>query len=238
MGIFDFFSGQPSDSAIQSQVTKAKERYAQPDYRRMAMEKLLKWDTDQSLRGVLQRFLVVVQSPHWDEVEKHWLVGELVARKERVKGILTDFILKEDDLAYALDAYKKIVSDDKSYEEMLLLALEHRPPSDHRSIRAKKVLLSILADMPSVNRAIFVPYLDDHSDDVQCEAIRALTIEKNEQFFSPLIKVISADNHSSRVMREASVSLARLLAPIPSDVSLNPNVLEDFQLKDGVLQKK
>lgn len=238
MGIFDFFSGQPSDSAIQSQITKAKERYAQPDYRRMAMEKLLKWDTDQSLKGVLQRFLVVVQSPHWDETEKQWLVGELVARKERVKDILTDFILKEDDLAYALDAYKKIVLDDKRYEEMLLLALEHRPPSDHRSIRAKQVLLSIIADMPSINRAIFVPYLDDHSDDVQCEAIRALTLEKNEQFFAPLVKLISADDHSSRVMREAASALERLHAPMPTDASINPIVLEDFEIKDGLLKKR
>ena len=62
----------PDEKAIGKQVAKAKEPYAQPEYRRMAMEKLLEWDTQESLRGVLERFAVVVQSPHWDEDEKRW----------------------------------------------------------------------------------------------------------------------------------------------------------------------
>ena len=36
----------------------------------------------EALAAVLARFTVVVQSPHWDEEEKRWLVDELATRGE------------------------------------------------------------------------------------------------------------------------------------------------------------
>ena len=72
MGLFDIFKSGPTSDSILGQIRKAKEVYAQPEYRRMAMEKLLKWGSEESLRGLLERFTVVEQSPHWDEDEKRW----------------------------------------------------------------------------------------------------------------------------------------------------------------------
>lgn len=117
MGLLDIFSSKPSKDAILSQVQKAKEIYAQPEYRRMAMEKLLKWGDDESLAGLLERFCVVVQSPHWDEDEKRWLVEEFTRLGESVLPILREFVLKKNEVNYALQAYRAIVKDDKAYQQ-------------------------------------------------------------------------------------------------------------------------
>ena len=87
MGIFGFFGkSAPSEKAIANQVQKAKEQYAKPEYRRVAMDKLLEWNTKASLKGLLGRFTVVVQSPHWDEEEKRWLVEEFVKKVLQLFG--------------------------------------------------------------------------------------------------------------------------------------------------------
>jgi lipopolysaccharide biosynthesis regulator YciM len=235
MGIFDIFTGRPTGKAIASQVSKAKEQYAQPEYRRMAMEKLLKWDTPESLAGVVQRFCVVVQSPHWDEVEKQWLVEEIVERGEHSRAILRDFILKENDLAYALDAYRKIVQNDDAYVAILWDALEIRKPADHRSVRAKQELIAALAEMPGIDLERLVPYLHDHSDDVQSLAISALADRKDERFFAPVRELIGSDIHSSRVMRAAADAVSALKIPVAEDFKIAGPVLEDFHTENGLL---
>ena len=117
MGLFDIFRAGPSKEAILGQVRKAKEIYAQPEYRRMAMENLLKWGTAESLSGLLERFSVVVQFPHWDEEEKRWLVEELIKIGEQALPLLREFILKRNEVNHALLAFRKIVANDEAYKE-------------------------------------------------------------------------------------------------------------------------
>src|SRR5271170_6675572 len=181
MGLLDFIKGKPSPNAILSQVRKAKEVYAQPEYRRMAMDKLLKWGDDDSLRGILERFSVVVQSPHWDEDEKRWLTEELTKLGDRALPILREFILKKNEVNHALSAYRAIVNNDHAYEAFLIEALKIRPPSDHRSVQGKQELIALLSEFKEVPLAdLLLPYLDDHSDDVQCAAIDALRAHLND----------------------------------------------------------
>src|ERR1700687_618750 len=122
MALWDFFSNKPSSEAIAKQVQRAKEHYAQPDYRRVAMDQLLKWNTFESLRGILERFCVVVQSPHWDEEEKKWLSEQIVALGEQMKPILRRLLLEKNEVNPALQAYRKICNNDEAYTEMLVEA--------------------------------------------------------------------------------------------------------------------
>ena len=61
MGLLDslFGSDKPNQKNIDKLVVRVKERYAQPEYRREAMEKLLSMNTPESLAAVLMRFTVV-----------------------------------------------------------------------------------------------------------------------------------------------------------------------------------
>lgn len=234
MGLFDFFKKAPSKDAILGQVRKAKEVYAQPDYRRMAMDKLLKWDTDESLSGLLERFCVVVQSPHWDEDEKRWLVDELIKRGERVKPLLREFIFKKNEVNHALLAYRKIVNDDEDYKALLIEAMKLRPPSDHRSVQSKQELIAALSEFNHQSfDEIVLPYLNDHSDDVQCAAIDALKESPNEKVKASLVKLLSSDVHSARVLRTAANAVVSYKIPVGDNANLAEVLMEDFKIESG-----
>src|SRR5688500_3991164 len=106
MGFLDgiFGGDKPTQKNIDKLVLRVKERYAQPEYRREAMERLLAWGTPASINGVLARFTVVAQSPHWDEEEKRWLVDELVRLGGPARDALKTFLAKENHIAFAARA--------------------------------------------------------------------------------------------------------------------------------------
>lgn len=236
MSLFDIFKSGPTKEAILAQVHKAKEVYAQPEYRRMAMEKLLKWGTDESLRGLLERFCVVVQSPHWDEDEKRWLVDEMINLGDQAKPILREFILKRNEVNYALLAYRKIVADDNVYQNLLIEALNLRPPSDHRSVQGKQELIAAISDFePAFFEEILLPYLDDHSDDVQSAAIDALSKSTNVKVATALVELLKSEVHSARVLRAAANVVSNKKIPVNENVKLSDVVMEEFMIEKGHL---
>jgi HEAT repeat protein len=233
MGLFDIFNSKPSKAAVLSQVNKAKEIYAQPDYRRMAMDKLLKWATPESYQGLIERFSVVVQSPHWDEEEKRWLTEELVKIGDEVLPILREFILKKNEVNHALLAYRKIAPE--KFEDMLVEALKVRPPSDHRSVLAKQELIFALGEFNRPDlKALILPYLDDHSDDVQCAAITVLSKVTDQEIKEKLVKLLQNDEHSPRVLRTAAQVIESQKIPV-GDIKLSEAVSEGFRIDSGYL---
>ncbi|MCA9507426.1 MAG: HEAT repeat domain-containing protein [Myxococcales bacterium] len=236
MGLFDFLKSTPSANAISGQVRKAKELYAQPDYRRMAMDKLLKWDTDESLKGLLERFTVVVQSPHWDEEEKKWLVDEIIQKGERMIPLLRNFLFEKNEVNHAIVALKKLVSDPKSYTELLVQALQKRPPGDHRSVQAKREIIAALGDLSDRSLdPILLPYIDDHSDDVQCLVIELLGDSSEEKIIKKLLNTLNNEEHSARVARMSAKVLCDKKVLIEDDIDLSDEVKEEFTIKNKQL---
>ena len=237
MGLWDIFKGKgPSSDAIAKQVQRAKEHYAQPDYRRMAMDQLLKWDTDESLRGILERFCVVVQSPHWDEEEKKWLQEQIVARGDKMKPILRKFIFEKNELNHALKAYRQICQNDDEYTQILVEALKLRPPSDHRSVQGKQEILAALNELNNSSLdTLIAPYLDDHSDDVQFLSIDALAKSEDTQIIQELTAMLSSEHHSARVARAAAQVISERKTPVDPTLVLSEAVSEDYKLENGLL---
>ena len=134
MGLFGLFgSDKPTEKSIAKQVTRVKERYAQPEYRRMAMETLFDWGTPEALDGILARFTVVVQSPHWDEEEKRWLVEELAERGQPAIEALRRFLKTSNNIGFADRALQRLCDEDQ-YRIELGEALKARDPEDYRSV--------------------------------------------------------------------------------------------------------
>jgi hypothetical protein len=236
MGFWNIFKTGPSKEAILGQVRKAKEVYAQSEYRRMAMEKLLKWNTTDSLGGLLERFCVVVQSPHWDEDEKRWLVEELIKIGDKIKPILHDFILKKNEVNHALVAYRKVSANDEDYKELLVEALKSRPPRDHRSVQGKQELIAALSELDHGSfDDLLLPYLEDHSDDVQCAAIDVLSQSDDKLVKDSLAKLLESEVHSARVLRAAANVVAQKKIPLTNDIRLSDVVREDFMIEEGHL---
>jgi hypothetical protein len=235
MGLFDFFT-KPSKRDIESQVRKAKERYAQPDYRRMAMDKLLKWNSDESLSGLLERFTVMVQSPHWDEEEKRWLVEQFVALGDKMKPLLRRFIFEKNDVNYALEAYEKIVKNPAEFKELLVAALESRAPQDHRSVQGKKELIAALIELQDRSLdMVILPYIDDHSDDVQCIALHALALSPAPEVRERIKKLIESEDYSPRVLRSAAEIVAKQKLKLNNNIKLAAAVMEDFRIDNDLL---
>lgn len=238
MGLFDIFKSKPSQKAILSQTQKAKEVYGQPEYRRAAMEKLLKWGTDDSLKGLLQRLTVVVQSPHWDEDEKRWVREEFINMGRDSLPILRDFIFSKNELNHALIAYRKIVDNDYEYKELLMEALRKRPPSDHRSVQGKQEIIAALSELETNDIVdLLLTYLDDHSDDVQCTVIEALHDSKDEKVHKKLIELLSSKTHSARVLRMIANTVFSLKLKIDKNIELSSVVKEDFTIDGGLLAR-
>jgi hypothetical protein len=242
MGFLDSLFGgdKPSQKNIDKLTVKVKERYAQPEYRREAMEQLLKWATPEALKGVLARFTVVVQSPHWDEEEKRWLVDELVRIGEPARAAIVDFLGKADHIAFAARALQRMVKHEE-YVQDLVTALRARPPEDHRSTHGKAELVAALAETSDarVVEAI-LPYVDDHGDDVQCAVVDALEklwpkSTQPDMATQKLQGVLIDDARSARVLRHTAAAFNRLGLSIDATKPLAPAVAEDYVVKEGKL---
>jgi len=146
MAIFNFFSSKPSSSAIEKQITKIKEVYGQSELRKAAMETLLKWNTQESIDGVVQRFDVVVQSPHWDLEEKKWLVDELVSRGEFAKKAIISYLDHSNSVGYAILALRRMV-DEAELLAIFSQALEKHSPEDYRFAQAKQELIIAIDEL-------------------------------------------------------------------------------------------
>jgi len=238
MGLFGFFKNSaPSEDAIRKQVTYVKEQYAKPEYRRAAMDKLLGWGTREALLGLLNRFTVVVQSPHWDEEEKRWLVEEFVARGEMAKDVLTEFISYANEVTYAIRALSRLTSSEEELVAILLQALKARAPEDHRSGQSKMELIAALEErnVPGLASAV-VPYLDDHNDDVTCMTLDLIALKKEASAYPRIVQMLSEKHHSARVLRHAAATAFKLDIGVDSTQILAPEITEDYIVKDGKLR--
>ncbi|MFZ9887249.1 MAG: HEAT repeat domain-containing protein [Myxococcota bacterium] len=238
MALFGLIGGdKPTPKNIDKQVARVKERYSQPEYRRTAMERLLSWGTPEAIEGLLARFTVVVQSPHWDEEEKRWLVEELVEKGPVAKEALVRFLSRENHIAFAAQALRQLTAADE-YVALLAKALGARSPDDYRSAQGKQELVACLAEAGASTAGEFlVPYLDDHADDVQCATIDAVEALRAEPGFERLRRMVTEEAHSARVLRHAAGAMSRLEIHVDPTSALAAAVVEDYVVRDGKLAR-
>jgi hypothetical protein len=246
MGFLDaIFGGDKSgQKSIEKLILRVKERYAQPEYRREAMDKLLDLGTPEAYAGVLKRFTVVVQSPHWDEEEKRWLCDELATRGEPARAAVKIFLAKEDHVAFAAKTLFKLSATPEAWVKDILEALTARPPEDHRTSQGKAEIINQLRDGGdgSVVGTV-IAYVNDHADDVQlaawecCEHHFAAAVDDAQAAVKDAAKAAVVDDvRSARVLRHVAGVMERLKLPVDLEKPLPGPVAEDFVVKDGTLQ--
>jgi hypothetical protein len=236
MGFFGLFGkNTPTEKQIAKQVTHLKEQYAKPEYRQMAMDKLLEWGTRECLVGLLNRFKVVVQSPHWDEEEKRWVVNEMAQLGDPAKDVLREFVIAENEVTYAITALSRLCSQAELIE-ILKTALLARSPEDHRSSESKMELIAALEEHePADLSKLLIPYLDDHHDDVKCITLDVLAQKQETLAYPKMISMLAEDFHSAGVLRHTASKVCELNLELPEDFKLAPEVEEDFEMKSRKL---
>lgn len=198
-------------SPLEKAKKQVREAYAQPEYRREAMDKLLEIGSDEAIAALLGRFTINASGQIADEDEKRDLVEMLVDAKEKTLEPLKTFIRTQKKfLSFPIRAYVRMV-DRPEARAFLAETLRQYEPLDHRSTQAKSVLLSSLADLgEDDSAAVIAPYVGDHDDDVQYVAIEALERLENREFATSLTDVCTSDEHSARVKRRAADALCQL----------------------------
>ena len=240
MGILGFFHGRgPTPNGIGKQVTRAKDPYSQSEYRVDAMKKLLQWSTKESLLGVLDRFSIVVQSPHWDEEEKTWLKEELQKKGTLAKEAVIEFIGTAAAVTHPIQVLSALCNNQEEFASLLQHALQARSPEDHRGSQAKRELILALQaiDADGVVEVI-CDYLCDQSDDVRCAAIDAVRTKGNKKLKQRLANMLSDDSNSPRVLRHAAGAVSRLSLKIDNSVVLAPCLQDSYVIKDFKLKKQ
>jgi hypothetical protein len=244
MGFLDaLFGGDKSGTkAVDKLMLRVKERYAQPEYRREAMDKLLAMGTRESYGAVLKRFTVVVQSPHWDEEEKRWLADELATRGDLAKDAVREFLSVEDHVAFASRTLRKLSPSTEAWLTDLVAALQKRPPDDHRTSVGKAELINQLKDGGDGNVvAAVLPYVNDHADEVQlaawecCEHHTGTDADALVAVAEKAREIVVDDTRSARVLRHVAGVMARLKIAVDPHKPLPGAVAEDFAVKDGLL---
>ncbi len=232
-----FGKDKVTPAKIDKQIAKVKERYSKPEFRREAMDKLIRWGTAESLSGVLQRFNVVAQSPHYDEQEKQWLSQAFTTLGQEGKAALVKHLNKENSVIYVIQALEGMLETSELHD-IVVTALTGREPEDHRSVQAKQELVAWLGQHADDTRLPTVaPYLFDHADDVQCTTIDVVEARRVDAAYGNLLQLISSDTESPRVIRRAATAISQLEIALEETDSLAAEVLEDFELKNGKLTK-
>lgn len=225
---------------LEKAAKQVREAYAQPEYRRAAMDKLVEIGTEEAIAALLQRFTFNASGQIADESEKHDLVDQLATLGEPAKAPLMRFIRTEKNIAFPIKALLKILPKDEGIA-FLCETLKAYEPLDHRSTQAKATLVMSLSEVCGPEHApVFVPYLDDHHDDVQFQAVVVLEKLKNPDVKDAIAGVCVGEAHASRVQRRAAQALADLKWPVKERYdAFNPELKRDYLLgKKGHLVPK
>lgn len=211
MGFLDVLKPK---SPLEKAAKMVREPFAQPDVRRGAMNKLLEIGTEEAYTALLQRFTINAHGQIADEAEKRELVEDLARVGEPVLPALERFIRTEKTIAFPIRALTKIRGQEAALA-FLIDTLQKYEPLDHRSTQAKTTLIFSVAEMAGPEHAqVLVPYLGDHHDDVQFQAIGALERLANPETREPLAKVCCGEGHAPRIQRRAAQALVDLGWPV------------------------
>jgi HEAT repeat protein len=237
MGLLDVFKrGSPIERAQKD----LREPYAQPEVRRGAMSKLIEIGTEEAYEALLVRFTFNCNGHIADESEKRDLVDELVRIGKPAVEPLKRFIASSKQVAFPIRALSRMI-EKKELLDFLTETLKKLEPLDHRSTEQKRLIIDALGELGTAEQAsLVVPYLKDHSDDVQFQAVEALEKLKNESTYPALVEVCIGDQHSGRIQRRAAQVLEVLETSVRTQFdNFNRDLKNEYHLnKKGHLMKK
>lgn len=237
MGLLDVFKrGTPVERALKD----LREPYAQPDVRRAAMQKLLEIGTEEAYDALMVRFTFNSHGHIADESEKRELMDDLVRLGRPAVPAIQRYIKSNKQVSLPIRALSRIL-ERAELLTFLTETLTSFEPLDHRTTDQKRMIIDSLGDLASAAEApLIAPYLNDHSDDVQMQAVEALDKLRNPETYDALAKICIGDAHAARIQRRAAMVLESAEHPVRGDFEqFNGELKSEFHLgKKGQLLKK
>ena len=190
------------------------ERYAQPEARQDAAERLRDIGTPEAIYQLARRFTMTAGNLEQDEQEKRWVRDLLVELGEAAVLPLRRFVSGHDQITWAMDALGELLAAGE-LAEFLFGVLAAGDPVAIRGAKAAQIL-EFLAGLEAEGVPAGVARCLESSDDtVRIAAIRALREHRDPATREALLAQLASDEEDSARVR---IAISGLLADFEWEV--------------------
>ena len=190
------------------------ERYAQPEARFDAADRLVGIGTPEAIYQLARRFTVTSGNLQQDDQEKRWVRDVLVEQGDRAGAPLRRYVAGHDELTWAMDALLQLLPA----EELAAFLFEVLQDGDPVAIRGSKAvqILHFLAELDTEGIAAAVARCLTSSDDtVRIAAVSALRGYADPATREALLEAFASDEEDSVRVR---IAIAELFADLEWEI--------------------
>ncbi|MBN2497505.1 MAG: HEAT repeat domain-containing protein [Deltaproteobacteria bacterium] len=200
--------------AIQRHRKAIKNRYGYGDDRAKAVEFFQQLGGKEGHLGLLERFMVMIDKSIKDEDEKQQVFEILVGFGKEVVPAVEDYIHRKDAASVPITWPLKVldeVCEPAEAVDVIVRALDAVGTDYVREPERKVLLVAQLAEYDD-ERVVstLIPFLRDHRDEVQLEALAALVRRADERAREPMLEIMVDDETPVRVRAQIADALQKL----------------------------
>ena len=213
--ILELFSREGREAArIRRAAKTLTERYAQPEPRMDAADRLVRVGTPEAIYQLARRFTITSGNLEQDDQEKRWVRDLLVEQGDRAADPLRRYLRGHDDITWAMDALSKLLPTD----ELAAFLFEVLQDGDAVAIRGPKAvqIVGFLAGLDAEGIAAGVARCLTSSDDtVRIAAVAALRTYAEPATRDALLEALVSDEEDSVRVR---IAISELLADLEWEI--------------------
>ena len=190
------------------------ERYAQPEPRMDAAERLVRIGTPEAIYQLARRFTITSGNLEQDDKEKRWVRDLLVELEGRASEPVKRYLKRHDEITWAMDALSKLLPGG----ELAAFLFEVLQDGDPVAIRGSKAvqILDFLAGLEAEEVAAKVARCLSSSDDtVRIAAVAALREYAEPDTREALLEAFVSEEEDSVRVR---IAIAELFADLEWEI--------------------
>ena len=190
------------------------ERYAQPEPRMDAADRLVRIGTPEAIYQLARRFTITSGNLEQDDQEKRWVRDLLVEQGDRAADPLRRYLRGYDDITWAMDALSKLLPADE-LAEFLFAVLQDGEAVAIRGPKAVQII-DFLAGLDTEGIAAGVARCLTSSDDtVRIAAVAALRGYADPATREALLEAFASDEEDSVRVR---IAISELFADLEWEI--------------------
>jgi len=191
-----------------------KTKFGQGEDRQRAVQYFTDLGNNGGYEGLLERFMVNVEPSIKDEDEKEYVYEILVEFGQDVIPAIEAYLNRKDAAHIPITWPLKVlaaVAETKEAVRVIVDSLEKIGTSYTREPERKVLLVSQLVeyDDPRVVPTL-IPFLRDHRDEVQLEALSALEKKADESAREEMLKLLTEEDTPARIRSAIAETMKKL----------------------------